>query len=181
MNIKLRSLFCILLWVILPLATFVSCTLPANESIPLASFTENYVNVSIYLERNSEGNYFLSGTFLPPEGYHLYSKDIPIHGVNGLGRPTLLELAEESEIKALGILTESVEAQEADFDPKELLVYPAGAVTLSLPIKLPPGNHWIDEELKVTYMACSASQCKLPVVGKIVPIRIPGVNVFGHP
>jgi len=162
-------------------ATLVSCTLSTNETIPLASFTKNYVTVSISLERDSAGEYFLSGTFVPPEGYHLYSKDVPLTGVNGLGRPTLLELTEESEIIAIGRLTESVEANEPDFEPKELLVYPAGTVTLNLPIQLPPGNHWMDEEIKITYMACSASQCKLPVVGEIVPVHIPGENVFGHP
>ena len=178
---KPRLCLSVLLWTLLLSAISVSCAPVPSESISLASFTENYVDVSLYLKHDPAGNTFLSGTFTPPDGYHLYSKDIPITGVNGLGRPTLLELAEESEIKSLGKLTETVEAHEPDFDPKELLVYPAGAVSLSLPIKLPPGNHWIDDELKITYMACSASQCKPPVVGKIVPVRIPGANVFGHP
>ena len=178
---KVRLCLSVLLSVMLLSATLVSCTPPVNESIPLTSFTESYVTVSIALERNVGGEYFLSATFLPPDGYHLYSKDIPLNGVNGLGRPTLLELTEDSLITALGTLTESVNAQEPDFEPKELLVYPAGEVTLRLPIELPPGNHWIDEELKITYMACSAYQCKPPVEAKIVPIRFPSANVFGHP
>ena len=73
-----------------------------NElSLALASFTENYVSVSIQLEGNDKGEYFLSATFMPPEGYHLYSKDIPITGVDGLGRPTLLELTEDSQLKGI--------------------------------------------------------------------------------
>ena len=51
----------------------------------------------------------------------------------------------------------------------ELLVYPLGPVTLSLPIDLPPGADWMEDELSITYMACSANQCKPPVEGKIVP------------
>jgi hypothetical protein len=132
----------------------------------------------IFLEHTSEGNHILSVTFTPPEGYHLYSKDIPLTGIDGVGRPTLLTLTSNSEIKATGALIESVKAQSPDFEPKELLVYPVGAVTLSLPVELPPGEIWIHDEVKVTYMACSASLCKPPVVGKVVSLRIPGADML---
>jgi len=175
---KLRLCLGVLFWIFLLSAISVSCASAPSEPISLALFTENYVEVSIYLEGDSAGNYFLSAKFTPPEGYHLYSKDIPITGVNGLGRPTLLELTIDSQMKAIGELTESMKAQKPDFEPKELLVYPLGAVTLSLPVELPSGNSWVDDTIKVTFMACSASQCKSPVVGKIVSIRIPGVDVL---
>lgn len=154
----------------------VSCAPIASEPVSLVSFTENYVDVSIYLERRNGGNYVLSGTFTPPEGYHLYSKDIPSTGIGGLGRPTLLELTPNHQIQANGHLMESVGAEPADFEPKELLVYPAGAVTLSLPVELSSESDWIHAEIKVTYMACSAYLCKPPVVGKIVSVRIPGMD-----
>jgi hypothetical protein len=121
----------------------------------------------------------LSATFTPPQGYHLYSKDIPITGIGGVGRPTLLELTSNSAVKATGTLMESMKAQTPDFEPKELLVYPAGAVTLNLPVELPPGNGWSEDELQVTYMACSASLCKPPVVGRMISVRIPGVEMIG--
>lgn len=120
----------------------------------------------------------LSATFTPPEGYHLYSKDIPITGIDGLGRPTLLELTPKSQLSATGDLMESIKAQEPDFEPKELLIYPLGAVTLSLPVELPSGSGWTEDEIQITYMACSASQCKLPVVAKRVLIAIPGAVMF---
>jgi hypothetical protein len=173
MNIKLRFFLNILLWIIVLSAVSVSCTPASSERIALASFAENYVDVSIYLERNSAGNYFLSGTFSPPTGYHLYSKDIPLTGVNGLGRPTLLELTSESQMKAIGELMESVKGQEPSFEPKELRVYPLGGVTLSLHVELPPGIDWINDEIKLTYMTCNDSQCKPPVEGKIISVRIP--------
>jgi hypothetical protein len=157
-----------------------SCTSAPRPTISLASFTENYVDISVYLERDSQGNYLLSATFTPPAGYHLYNKDIPISGIDGLGRPTLVELTGDGQIKAVGEWTESVQAQEPEFEPKELLVYPIGPVTLSLPIELPSENGWTEAELEVTYMACSASQCKPPVVGKRVLVRIPSVDVFGN-
>jgi hypothetical protein len=153
-----------------------SCTSTKNSSIPLASFTENDVDVSISLARTLDGEYHLSATFTPPEGYHLYSKDIPVNGVDGLGRPTLIELTAGSQVKAADALQESVKPQPPGFEPKELLVYPLGTVTLDLPIKLPAGDQWVQDELSVTYMACSASQCKPPVVGKIIPVRIPGAE-----
>ena len=178
MEIKLRSLLSLLLSSVLIWGTSASCTPASNELITLDSFTENYVEVSIYLERNSTGKYFLSATFTPPSGYHLYSKDIPYTGVNGLGRPTLLELTTASQMRAIGELTESAKAQEPGFEPKELLVYPLGAVTLSLPVELPPGREWIEDEIKITYMTCSDSQCKPPVEGKIVLVRIPGTDAI---
>ncbi len=130
------------------------------------------------MDENTDGEYFLAATFTPPKGYHLYSKDIPLAGVKGLGRPTLLEFTENAQIKVLGKLTESVEAVKPDFEPRELFVYPSGAVTLSLPIELPDGIDWSDGAVKITYMACSATQCKPPVMGKTIPIRIPGAKTF---
>jgi hypothetical protein len=159
------------------LAVLFSCSSDQNKSIPLASFKEHNVDVSINLTRRSEGNYVLRATFTPPEGYHLYGKDIPARGVDGLGRPTRLELTPNSLMKAMGDLTDNKDPQPPNFEPRELLVYPQGAVTLSLPVILPAGGKWVQDELSITYMACSASQCKPPVEAKIVQVRIPGVDV----
>lgn len=168
---KLRCYFILLLALLL-----VACASTTEESVLLASFTENYVAVSIRLERNQAGDYYLAGTFSPPDGYHLYSKDIPVQGVEGLGRPTLLELTANSLMKPTGELMESVTSQEPDFEPKELLVYPLGAVTLRLPVDLPSNPGAVNDELKITYMACSATQCKPPVEGKVVSVQIPRVE-----
>jgi hypothetical protein len=81
---------------------------------------------------------------------------------------------------AAGELNESVAAQEPEFEPKELLVYPEGPVTLYLPIQLPPGSEWIDDEIRITYMACTAYQCKPPVEGKVVQVRVPGAEAFDN-
>src|ERR671912_688386 len=102
MNIKLRRRCIIASWVALFFGVYVSCTPAAEEPISLASFTENYVEVSIVLEQNTSGNYLLSATFTPPEGYHLYSKDIPITGIDGLGRPTRLALTSNSLMRSVG-------------------------------------------------------------------------------
>lgn len=180
MNIKLRRGFIIAAWVGLFVGALVSCASPQKETVLVAFFTENYVDVSIYVKHDFEGEYFLAATFTPPEGYHLYSKDIPITGIDGLGRPTLLELTSNSTTKATGTLIESANAVVPDFGPRELLVYPAGAITLSLPVELPPGDDWIEDELQVTFMACSASQCKPPVVAKRLLVPIPGAGFLDH-
>ena len=158
-----------------------SCFRPSittdRVSLPLASFTENNVDVLIRLEDDQQGGVILSASFNPPEGYHLYSKDTPRIGLNGLGRPTLLELPANSLMTASSELMESVKAQVPDFEPRELLVYPVGAVTLSLRVELPQGDEWADDFVSVTYMACSDTLCYPPVMGKLVPIRVPGVDV----
>jgi len=159
-----------------------SCTHPLHTadrtSLSLASFNESDVDVSIQLETGMNGKHLLSATFTPPKGYHLYSKDIPPTGVDGLGRSTLVELTENSQMKSTSEIMESVKAQEPGFEPRELLVYPPGAVTLSLFVQLPPGAEWVNDTIRITYMACSERGCKAPVTGKIIQVRVPGVDAF---
>ena len=153
-----------------------SCGGRTDSPVQLASFTENDVDVTIYLDANTNKEYFLSATFTPPSGYHLYSKDIPLTGVDGLGRPTLLELTDDSQMRPLDELVESASAETPDFEPRELLVYPPGAVTLSLPIELPNAGKWVSDVVKITYMACNDNGCKAPVTGKLVPVRVPSAT-----
>jgi hypothetical protein len=164
--------------IILLSATLVSCNSAPSLPIHLASFSENDVSVSVDLEQPLTGHYVLSATFMPPDGYHVYSKDLPIHGINGIGRPTLLELTTDSQIKALGRLAENIPAENFYFEHNEFMVYPLGAVTLSLPVELPAVQSWVTDELKITFMACSSTQCKPPVEGKIVSIRVPGAEIL---
>ena len=156
-------------------------SLAPGESLPLASFSENSVDVSIRLTRAPEGYFLLEASFTPPADSHLYSKDLPLTGMDGLGRPTLLEIPAESKIVPLGALLESVQAVMEDFELVQLPVYPVGEVTLSMPIQLPPGNGWLDETVSVTYMACNDKGCKPPVIGRLVPIRIPGADSISNP
>jgi hypothetical protein len=168
--------FCIVIVVLL----VCGCASQKQVSMPLslATFNENDVEVSIQLYGNSRVGYFISATFTPLAGFHMYSKDIPLEGVNGLGRPTLLELTANGQMKSLGSLIESVPAEAPNFEPKELLVYPPGVMTLSLPVELPAGNDWVEDVVKVTYMSCSDHGCKAPVVGKLVTVLIPGADMM---
>jgi hypothetical protein len=147
--------------------------------INLASFNENGVTVNITLVQDPTGQVFLAATFTPEDGWHLYSKDLPRNGLDGMGRPTLLELAPGSQLKAVGALTESIGAEQEDVRVG-LLVYPAGPVTLRLPVILPEESGWFDEQVSVTYMACSQGMCRPPVIDKLVSMRVPGAEEI-HP
>jgi hypothetical protein len=150
-----------------------SCSEKKDDLVLLETFTKNSVTVSIYLGTTQDGQDALVASFVPPEDAHLYSKDIPRNGVDGLGRPTLLELTQNSQMKTAGALIESSPAQVPEFEPKDLMVYPTGVVTLTLPVELPQGNGWIDDEISVTFMACSDSGCKPPVEDEVISVRIP--------
>jgi hypothetical protein len=160
-----------------------SCQSPGGhgpgETLPLATTSENFVEVTIKLENKGDGKIYLSATFNPLlSGLHLYSKDIPKNGADGLGRPTLLEIASDSLIKTSGDLLESIPSQIPEFEPKNLLVYPPGAITLSLAVILPEGDQWVKDRVLVTYMACNESGCRPPVEGKVIPIQIPGSSLI---
>jgi hypothetical protein len=153
----------------------------ASQTIQLATSAENKVQVGITLNSAENGQAILSATFTPENtGLHLYSKDTPKTGIDGLGRPTLLELSKNSSMLAIGELIESIPPLAPITPPLELLIYPAGPITLSLRVMLPKGNDWIDDEVIVTYMACDEQGCRPPVQQKSIPIKIPGQKLF-HP
>jgi hypothetical protein len=155
--------------------------LKPGSPLELASFTENAVSVSIALELDKSGQTWLAATFTPEKGEaYLYSKDTPVDGVNGLGRPTLIELVAGTQIQPAGEPAESETAEESS-EAEGLFEYPAGPVTLRLPVTLPAGDGWFDENVSVTYMACGGGVCYPPVERKIVLIRVPGAEAVNKP
>jgi hypothetical protein len=179
MNSITRRLFTVLLAFVILSTLAIACTprpkvdLARGASMKLATFSQHSVDVNIELQRGTNGQTFLSAVFTPAPGYHLYSKDMPRYGVGGLGRPTLLELGENSKMETLGKLIESVGANVSTADPSGVLIYPDGPVTMTLPIRLPDGDEWAAEEILLTYMACSATGCKPPVQGEVISVKVP--------
>jgi hypothetical protein len=49
-------------------------------------------------------------------------------------------------------------------------------VTLTLPIRLPNQTGWVEDQISLTYMDCTDSQCQPPTVGKLVQVKIPGAG-----
>lgn len=140
--------------------------------LALASYAASHVEVEIFLAWQEDGSAWLEAAFTPEAGCHLYSKDLPSGGVDGLGRPTLLELVPGSALETAGELSASIPAL-ADEDNPALLVYPAGAVSLRLPVRLPPGEGWFEAQVAITYMACRSGTCFAPAVGELIAVRIP--------
>ncbi len=166
------------------LALLLSACTPSQVKLPLslASFKENEVEVSIQLEQDPAGQFLLAATFTPiQENLHLYSKDLPFEGQDGLGRPTLLELVPGSALQATGELTADVEPVIDPNDAYGLPLYPTGPVTLRLPVSLPEGDGWVDAQVSVTFMACTGLACRAPVIRKIVAIKIPSSGLLSKP
>ncbi len=127
----------------------------------LDSFSESGVQVDLALEQSGGGLCSLSARYTPLlERFHVYSKDLPPNGVNGLGRPTRLDIV--TGLAAAGELS----ASEATIDLRiETLdevfpVYPDGPVTLRLPV-------WVtgdgNAQIQIVYMTCSTSSCLAPM------------------
>jgi hypothetical protein len=145
-----------------------------HRPVTVWTSTQNDVEVKISILKYPSGQMRLSGTFTPTRpGFYLYGKDLPKTGLQGLGRPTLLEVQQTGSIKITGAL-------EADQPIKNIYVnaldisfpvYPAGPVTLSIPFE-PAGNPAF-MELSITYMACSDKTCLPPVINKRVYIQVP--------
>jgi hypothetical protein len=116
----------------------------------------------------------VEATFTPlREGFHVYGPDLPREGIDGAGRPTLLEIAPGSGWQASGPVSSepatSLQTLPTFDDP--FPVFPAGPAILRLPVR--PAANAADDELRVavTYMACSdAGICMAPVEGRVITV-----------
>ena len=147
---------------------------PAPQTQSLNTFSENGVTVEIAWEQDASGQAWLMGTFTPLEpGFHVYSKDLPKEGVRGQGRPTLIEIVSPSEVKPRGPLQadQPVEDHYVRAINQSIPIYPAGPVTLRLPITLPKRGS-TPVELAITYASCSNFNCLEPVIDKRVSVVI---------
>lgn len=142
----------------------------------LWEFSENEVSVRIEMVQRPSGQQAFIGTFTPTrEHFHLYSKDLPKNGLNGLGRPTLLEVTSLSgAIRLTGSLKADQSTRELYFETLGLSfpVYPEGAVMLSLPFEWTGAHDRDSIELSVTYMACSDQTCLPPVIDRRFTVEI---------
>ena len=142
----------------------------ANAAEPII-FSKNKVAVAITVEPGEGGQAHLVATFTPEPTYkpplHLYGIDLPR---GGLGIATRLDLPADSPLTALGELTANVATQ----DLEGLAVYPEGPVTVRLPIRLPAGSGEVmTTSVLLSYMACTAETCLIPVVKATVAIQVP--------
>jgi len=150
--------------------------LEAYRPAVLWQFTQNDVSAKIEVRESPAGQMELLGTFTPTrEHFHLYSKDLPRSGLNGLGRPTLLEVISSDGIRLTGALTAYQPAHDIYIEILGLSfpVYPEGPVMLGLPFEWTSEDHTASMELSVTYMACSDQKCLPPVVDRRFTVKLP--------
>ena len=147
-----------------------------NATVHLDTITQNHVQVDINLEADSLGHMILAATYKPLDaGFHLYSKDLPITGIDGVGRPTLLELPPQGGFQSSGAVAESVPANTVKIQGMDqpFPIYPDGPITLRVPVKLTNADTK-QAELSLTYMACSLTGgCYPPVMNKEIWVQLP--------
>ena len=149
-------------------------TLTIPKGAVISEAEESGVRVTFTLSKGEGGKRWLQANFAPTEeGYHVYSKDLPADGIDGIGRPTLLELSKHETISDVGKLTanKKVHNLASPLNADGFPVYPDGPVTLTLPFTIETdSNGTVEVTAKVTYMACTKTSCKAPVEGKEVKL-----------
>lgn len=130
------------------------------------SATAQGVAVAVTLVPLSGGQHSLQVTFSPRQaGFHIYSIDLPAHGVDGLGIPTRLSV--RGDLTAVGMPTanRATRLLRPAGLPTEIPVYPDGPVTFTVPVRQ-TGAH--QAEVMVSYGACSETTCLVPVSDEVI-------------
>jgi thiol:disulfide interchange protein len=146
--------------------TEVAGAAPRDWSAFTAKWTKNQVEVVLSLEAGSTPDTaVLVGRFTPkPTGdpLHLYGKDLT--GI--AGQATRIAIKPGQAASENGPLSDDVKATIKDDVP----VYPAGPMTLRLPIRLPAGaaGTTVNTEVLVSFMACTDKICPFPPVQNAV-------------
>ena len=129
--------------------------------------TENGVSVDVEVSLDADGVGLVEATYTPEPGWHLYSVDLADDGVDGIGRPTRLDVVGASAPEPLAV---SVEPYLLRVDALDITVpvYPDGPVTLTMAVADADGPL----EVAVSYMACSDDGgCKIPVLERGIDLN----------
>ncbi|MFE5556890.1 hypothetical protein [Streptomyces sp. NPDC056544] len=135
------------------------------------SFTENGVTVTLSVSDWHAPKGTLTAVFTPEKkGFHLYSTELPPTGVEGVGRPTAMDVT--GVLKADGKLTAAADVRSISVPGVDapMPVYPDGPVTTTLPVRA-DGNG--DATVLLGYASCSAKEgCTIPVADRPVHLRL---------
>ena len=148
---------------------------PKKRERDLGTFVERGVRVALRLERDRSGGRWLAGEFSPIAAEtHLYAVDLPEAGVAGLGRPTRLTIAPGSALRAIGpvVVDRPVVADRIEGLGVTLAIYPAGKVTLRVPVARVQGAKSGAADVRVSYMACGPRGCLPPVIDRRVAVNV---------
>lgn len=145
---------------------------PKKTVRPLTSFEQSGVHVDVALQEDGSRRAWLTAAFKPIRSdVHLYDKDLPPQGIDGLGRPTRLAVVSSHGVTVAGpaVADRAVTMDRIDELNVSLPVYPAGPVTLRLPIRIERGA---SAEISLSYMACGGLGCQPPVTDKRVRVTL---------
>jgi thiol-disulfide isomerase/thioredoxin len=140
---------------------------PQSRIDELGVREQHGVNVRLTLERWTSGRTWIAARFRPlSSGVKLYGATLPARGIDGLGRPTRIELRPSAHWRVAGPLVADRAERPYRLDPLPtvLPVYPPGPVTLRVPVRLTSAQG--RGEVLVSYMACSDSGCLPPVIAQ---------------
>jgi len=130
------------------------------------------VRVALRLLTRDGSEPVLAATFTPEQiGFHLYSTDLPDGGIEGVGRPTRLQVGGGLTGVSPAVADRQVLWLHVAGIQSALPVYPDGAVTLRMTVHMdqgPAARAW------VSYAACSSTACLPPVTRRLIELRLPG-------
>jgi hypothetical protein len=137
----------------------------ASES---GRLSDGGVTVVATLIVGPDGAGYVRATFSPQRpGYHLYSTDLPLGGVNGLGIPTTVTV--RGALRATGSPTTNVRVSNLRIEELgvDLPVYPDGPVIVTVSVRRIGNGR---AEVAVSYAACSAATCLPPVRNHLISL-----------
>ena len=137
----------------------------------IASVSQQGVRVDLRWTPASARNGTLAATFAPlRKGFHLYSAQLPATGIEGVGRPTRLEVGGRLVAMAPATADRAVTSLHVAGVDAPVPVYPDGPVTLWVPVQLSGSG---PDQVWLSYAACSSSTCLPPVTRLPVPLTLP--------
>ena len=164
--------------VALVLVGVLALALVASRTLTPATVVLEESGVRVELSYVGDDRGEIVAVFRPLQaGFHLYGPDLPRDGIDGAGRPTLLELSAVSGWSPAGELQSepATTLQSLPSFDRPFPTFPDGPATLRLPVELVDATQQNGElVVQVTYMACSSSGlCLAPVIEReiMVPIR----------
>jgi hypothetical protein len=135
------------------------------QSEGLGRFELSGVAVEVSYTPEGPSGQAITVRFDPGDGFHLYAASMPAGGIDGIGRPTAVDITGGDLIAAGPMAVDlPVELLDVEGVGQPLPVYPDGVVPVSLPVTSADGREPLVVQLAVTYMACSSDGgCRPPV------------------
>ncbi len=137
---------------------------------PTGLATTSGVTVSVMLLPRSDGQQELLITFRPLQpGFHIYSVDLPAHGVDGMGIPTRITVRGGLSSVGKPSANRPIRLLRMTGLQARIPVYPDGPVTFTLPVRQTGPRQ---AEVIVSYAACSEARCLMPVAGQAIRLDL---------